>query len=108
VCCKKAVTMGLSESDTESKYCFFLERCDTPPELKPYLKARRIAALHYERKQNACDKWTSIAHEHLVEILDQDPAIEIYLDGHFDPSDDSFEGLPRAFKRINKKLFLAQ
>ena len=64
--------------------------------------------MHYERKQNACDKWTSIAYEHLIDILDQDPTIEIYLDGQFDPSDDSFEGLPPAFKRINKKFFLAQ
>lgn len=64
--------------------------------------------MHYERKHDACDKWTAIAYERLVDALSQDALLAMHLDGPFDPNDDSFEGLPQTFKWISKKQFLAR
>jgi hypothetical protein len=64
--------------------------------------------MHYERKHDACDKWTARAYELLVDALSQDDYLELHLDGRFDPNDDSFEGLPPAVKRVSKKQFVAQ
>lgn len=97
-----------TDTDALNGYGFMRDRCNVPDELKPYFKKRRVAAMHYERNHDACDDWTAQAYEHLVDALGQDPSLEMYLDGCFDPNDDSFEGLPPAFKRISKKKFLAR
>lgn len=105
--------MSLSdEQQAAMTLCDFLcERSSPPFELREYFFARRIAAMHYERKHHhdACDKWTAIAYERLVDALAQPQGMSLtmYLDGTFNPLNDDFESLPRAFKRVSKKKIMA-
>jgi hypothetical protein len=91
-----------------NEFQYELERASIPDELKLYFEARTVAAMHYERNHDACTMWSVKAHERLGDALALTPGLVFYLDGKFDPLDNDFESLPRAFKRPSLKKFLSQ
>jgi hypothetical protein len=104
----KAVSLHDQPQEVQDAYQCMLDRSAIPDELKPYFEARKIAAMHYERNHDASAAWSAKAYERLADALDLNPGLAFHLDGNFDPHDDDFESLPGAFKRVNKKKFMAQ